>query len=136
MGAYIYPISHMYKCVLYACVNWNCVFCISQLPLGHPRRVGSWPCSAIVKGDPGAIRITCLAQIFFTLLAQELDRATFPVTGDLLPLLLFVNVTFNTSDGGSPSFFSGSLQQANNMALQPFSIPAHFCFIFLFLFSS
>lgn len=60
VGAYICAISHKHKCVLYACVKWERVFCISQLPLRYPWRVGTqpWrvgpqPGSAIINSDPG-----------------------------------------------------------------------------------
>ena len=59
------------------------VYFISQLPLIHPRRVGSRPGSAIINGDPGAIRLKCLAQghidRFFTLSVLEFKLATFRI---------------------------------------------------------
>jgi hypothetical protein len=64
VGAYICPISHMYKC--------------AKIPLREPWRLGSR--SAIINGDPGATRVKCLAQghigRFFTLVAQRFKLET------------------------------------------------------------
>lgn len=40
MGAYICPVSHMYKCIIHACVNWTICFLHIPPPREAPSESG------------------------------------------------------------------------------------------------
>ena len=69
---------HVQMCIIRMC---ELQMCFLHIPLRHPRRVGSWPGSAIINADPGAIRVKCLAQghvdRFVTLSAQGFKLLAF-----------------------------------------------------------